>query len=77
MESGPAKKKLKKCGKTADGSRLKDAEASSISDGRKKAWHESKKLMKRVALLLNDPSIIPPDVFFHVGEDAELFRGHK
>ena len=74
MASGPAKKKVKKSQETAGASGLQDA---TPAVARKKAWHESKKLMKRVALLLDDPDIIPPDVFFHVGLNAELFRGHK
>ena len=74
MPRGPAKKKVKKSQEAAGASAQQDAPTSVA---RKKAWHESKKLMKRMALLLGDPDIIPPDVFFHVGLNAELFRGHK
>ena len=73
MPPGPAKKKVKKAEEAAGASVQQDA-APSLA--RKKAWHESKKLMKRMALLLDDPDIFPPDIFFHVGVDAAVFRGH-
>ena len=73
---GPPKKKVKnvkKSGEAAGPSGQADAPSSA---GRKKAWHESKKLMKRIALLLENPDISPSDVFVHVGEKSEFFQGH-
>ena len=69
MEAGPAKKKLKSSGD-------KDGASSAES---KKAWHMSKKLLKRVAFLLDNPDIIPTDICFQVGEGAisDYIHGHK
>ena len=75
MEEGPTQKKAKVAGEDYDDS--SEGEASSAA--RKKAWHESKKLLKRVAFLLDNPDIIPTDICFQVGEgaSAEHIHGHK
>ena len=51
------------------------------ADGpRKKLWHESKHLRKRVAFLLEDPDLIPTDVCFRIAErndKVEEVQGHR
>ena len=53
---------------------------SDASGKRKKSWHESKRLRKRAAFLLNDPDLIPTDVCFRIRtEDRKIkeVHGHK
>ena len=79
MEAEPASNDSKKSEQNGGAFTEATALTASSSAERKKAWHESKKLLKRVAFLLDNPDIIPTDICFQVGEgaSAEHIHGHK
>ena len=73
MEAEPAQKKLK----------ISCEEAGVSGQGEapwpegKNIWNKPQSLLKRVVFLLDNLDIIPTDICFHVGEDAEHIHGHK
>ena len=53
---------------------------SKSASPRIKSWHESKKLRKRAAFLLDNLDLIPTDVCFRITTQEEMteeFHGHK
>ena len=73
MELEPAQKKVKmEKADTFSGGKVSTTK-------RKKAWHESKNLLKRIAILLDNPSLIPSDISFAVGISGykNYIHGHK